>query len=357
MSDPSTVLEHGRPLRIAQVAPPMERVPPAAYGGTERVIAELSRELAARGHEVILFASADSESPGRLVATVSRPLRADGDERDPSAEYARTIQLVLANEDAFDVVHGHLDFWNPALARASRRPVVATFHGRLDYPDAADLLRDTPAHLVALSDAHARQSEAVRFQSVVNNGLSLEAMPFGERPGDDLCFVGRMTPEKGVADAIEIAALTGRRLRIVAKAPYLATEREYYDNVVRPALRTADVEELGELAQTERDRVLASSYAMLMPSDWPEPFGLTAIESLACGTPVVARSVGALPEIVREGRDGFLGRDATEMAAALPAVSALDRAQIRRDVIERFSASRMADAYEAIYRRVTASQP
>lgn len=330
----------------------MERVPPHAYGGTERIVDELSRELAKRGHQVVLFASADSTSPGRLVPTIAQPLRADGVEVDPSAAYARTIQVVLANQGDVDVIHAHLDFWNAPLARAAAKPVVATFHGRLDYPHTRALLEGMPAYLVAISRAHSEQPDGVRFDSFVYNGLSLDSMPFGAHPSDDLCFVGRMTPEKGVVAAIEVAAISGRRLRIVAKAPYLASEREYYDSVVRPALRLADVEELGELGQAERDQVLASSFATLMPSDWPEPFGLTTIESMACGTPVIARAVGALPEIVRHGRDGFLGKDAAEMATGLAGVAQLDRAAIRREVIERFSAARMADSYERIYRKV-----
>jgi glycosyltransferase involved in cell wall biosynthesis len=291
------------------------------------------------------------------VPTVPHPLRTEGAEVDPSAAYARTIQEVLANQDDVDVIHTHLDFWNATLARAATKPVVATFHGRLDFPHVGALLDGVPAHLVALSRAHMEQPQGVRFDSYVYNGLSLDSMPFGDRPSDDLCFVGRMTPDKGVLHAIEVAAISGRRLRIVAKAPYLATEREYYDAQVRPALRRADVEELGELGQGDRDRVLASSYALIMPSVWPEPFGLTAIESMACGTPVIARPAGALPELVRHGRDGFLGLEAAEMASFLPGVAQLDRATVRREVLDRFSAARMADGYERIYRQVLEDPP
>jgi glycosyltransferase involved in cell wall biosynthesis len=341
-----------RPLRIAQVAPPVERVPPAAYGGTERIVHELSVELTARGHEVILFASGDSESPGRHVPTIPLAMRTTGLDSDPSAEYARTIQAVLANEDAFDLIHGHIDFWNVPLARAARRPTVATFHGRLDLPLAAAALKDVPAQLVAISQAHAQQLVGATMDSVVHNGLSLAAMPFGDAPTDDLVFVGRIHPDKGVVDAIEVARLSGRRLRIVAKRPFLQSEVDYYEAEVKPALQRADVEELGELGQADRDRVLAGSFALVMPSVWPEPFGLTAIEAMACGTPVVGRPSGAIPEIVREGRDGFLGGSPQEMAAGVERVGALDRATVRREVIERFSASRMADRYEELYRLV-----
>lgn len=342
-------------LRIAQVAPPYERVPPPAYGGTERIVDELSRELSTRGHEVTLFASGDSESPGELVPTVTKALRNNGPETDATAGFVHTLELVLEHEDRFDVIHSHVDFWGVALARAARRPVVATFHGRLDAPYAAEALRDEPQALVALSRGHAAQCPGFPWK-VVYNGLSLDRMPFGSEPGDDLCFVGRIAPEKGVVDAIEIARISGRRLRIAAKEPFLEREKQYYAEVFAPARSRADVEEVGELRGVERDALMAASYATLMPSDWPEPFGLTAIESLACGTPVIARPVGALPELIRHGRDGFLGPDAAAMAACLPEVAGLDRAGIRRDVIEHFSASRMADGYEQVYRSVLAER-
>jgi glycosyltransferase involved in cell wall biosynthesis len=342
-------------LRIAQVAPPYERVPPPAYGGTERIVDELARELVRRGHEVTLFASGDSESPGGLVPTVPHALRNSGPETDATAGFVHTLELVLEHESRFDVIHSHVEFWSLALARAARKPVVATFHGRLDAPYAADALRDQRSALVALSRAHAAQCPGFAW-TVVYNGLSLDRMPFGSTPGDDLCFVGRIAPEKGVLDAIEIARISGRRLRIAAKEPFLEHEKQYYAEVFAPARGRADIEEVGELRGAERDALMAASYATLMPSDWPEPFGLTAIESLACGTPVIARPVGALPELIRHGRDGFLAADAATMAAGLPGVAGLDRAGIRRDVIEHFSASRMADGYERIYRLVLAER-
>ncbi len=342
-------------LRIAQVAPPYERVPPPAYGGTERIVDELSRELARRGHEVTLFASGDSEAPGELVPTVAHSLRNNGPETDATAGFLHTLELVLEHEDRFDLIHSHIEFWSLALGRAARKPVVVTFHGRLDAPYAADALRDQRSALVALSRGHAAQCPGFPW-NVVYNGLSLDRMPYGSDPGEDLCFVGRIAPEKGVLDAIEIARISGRRLRIAAKEPFLEREKQYYAETFAPARGRADVEEVGELGAAERDALMAASYATLMPSDWPEPFGLTAIESLACGTPVIARPVGALPELIRHGRDGFLGPDAEAMAASLPGVADLDRAGIRRDVIEHFSSWRMADGYELIYRSVLAER-
>lgn len=344
-----------RPLRIAQVAPPLERVPPLAYGGTERIVHGLAVELDRRGHEVTTFASGDSEVPGRHVVTVSRALRPDGFMGDPGPWFHATMREVADRWHEFDVIHSHLEWPSLLLARLSPTPVVATFHGRLDLPFAATLLRDNPPGLVAISHSQASAHPAVPWD-VVHNGLRLADAPFDRRRGDALCFVGRVAPEKGIVEAIEIARLTGRTLRIAAKIAPSGIEREYDEAVFQPALKAAGsaVEFLGELVQAERDRLFAESHASLMPGSWPEPFGLVTIEALATGTPVIARRIGGLPEIIREGIDGFFGDDVQAMAFLVDRVGALDRAAIRRSVIERFSLERMTDAYETIYRRLAA---
>jgi glycosyltransferase involved in cell wall biosynthesis len=227
--------------------------------------------------------------------------------------------------------------------------VVSTFHGRLDLPWAAALLDEAPRGLVAISQNQASAHPDVPWEAVVHNGLRLADVPFERRRGDALCFVGRVAPEKGIVD--EIARLAGRRLRIAAKIAPMGPEREYADAVFMPALEAAgpDVEFLGELSQEDRDLLVAESHASLMPGSWPEPFGLVAIEALAAGTPVIARRIGALPEIIRDGVDGFFGDDVTAMAFQVERVGTLDRAAIRASVIERFSVERMVDGYEAVY--------
>lgn len=343
-----------RPLRIAQVAPPMERVPPLAYGGTERIVHGLVVELDRRGHTVTTFASADSEVPGRHVPTVPEALRPAGFIGDPLPWFHLTIREVVDRAHEFDVIHSHLEWASLLLARVSPIPVVTTFHGRLDLPWADSLLRDAQRGLVAISDNQASTHPDVPWEAVVHNGLRLDDAPFERRRGDALCFVGRVAPEKGIVEAIEIAAAVGRPLRIAAKVAPGGPERAYHDEVFRPALDAAgsDVEFLGELSQAERDQLFAESYASLMPGAWPEPFGLVAIEALATGTPVIARRIGALPEIIREGVDGFFGDDVTAMAYVVERVADLDRAAIRASVLDRFSAERMTDGYEAVYRRV-----
>ena len=341
-----------RSLRIAQAAPPFERVPPRAYGGTERIVHGLVTELDRRGHEVTTFASGDSVVPGRHIETVPEALRPLGYAGDSLPYMQQTLHEVLAHAGEFDVIHSHLEWASLLLARVSPVPVVTTFHGRLDLPWADALLRNPPAGLVAISENQANTHPDVPWAAVVHNGLRLNDMPFGVRRTDALCFVGRVVPEKGIVEAIDIAKETGRPLRIAAKAGPTATERDYFENVFRPALKSAGslVEYLGELDQPDRDQLFAQSYASLMPGSWPEPFGLVLIESLACGTPVIARRIGALPEILREGVDGFFGDDVKEMAFKVDRVADLDRREIRESVLDRFSVERMTDRYEAVYR-------
>ncbi len=342
-----------RPLRIAQVAPPFERVPPRAYGGTERIVHELVVELDRRGHDVTTFASGDSDVPGRHVVTVPEALRPTGYSGDSLPYMLATMRSVLDRAREFDLIHAHLEWASLMLARVSPVPVVTTFHGRLDLPWAAEALEAPPPGLVAISANQASTHPEVPW-TMIHNGLSLGDAPFERRRSDALCFVGRVAPEKGIVEAIAIAQAAGRPLRIAAKAGPTTMEREYFESAFRPALEAAgsDVEYLGELEQADRDRLFAESYAALMPGSWPEPFGLVAIEALACGTPVIARRIGALPEIIRDGIDGFFGDDETQLAFRLAGVDGLDRAAIRASVLERFSAPRMTDAYEALYRRM-----
>ena len=343
-----------RPLRIAQVAPPLERVPPERYGGTERVMYELIVELARRGHDVTTFASGDSEVPGRHIPTVPVALRPAEFKDDPMGYFLSTILGVLDRQDEFDIIHSHLEWASLVLARGSHVPVAATFHGRLDLPWSRELLASpTPAHLVAISHSQASPHADIDW-TVVYNGLTLASEPFERRRSETLCFVGRVALEKGIVEAIEIAKMAGRPLRIAAKIAPAGVEHEFYENEFLPALKGAgsSVEFLGELTGPERDELFAESYAALMPGSWPEPFGLAAIEALGCGTPVLARRVGGLTEIIRDGIDGFFGDDVTELAYRVPDVESLDRRAIRESVLERFSAARMADGYEALYRRI-----
>jgi glycosyltransferase involved in cell wall biosynthesis len=343
-------------LRVALVAPPSESVPPAKYGGTERIVYELAVELHRRGHAVTVFASGDSAVPCELVATAPAALRPLDQDDDWDGWTQFTLNEVLRRADSFDIIHSHLDWEGIVLAQATPTPTVNTFHGRLDRPFAATLLGQAPPGLVAISRNQASTHPEVDWTAIIHHGLTFDESAFSEERDDSLVFVGRVCEEKGVLDAIEVARLTGRRLRIAAKIGPGPADQAYANDVFRPALARADTEFLGELTGPERDRLIGGSYALLMPGAWPEPFGLVAIESLACGTPVIARRVGALPELIRDGVDGFLGDDPPQMAFLIDRVAELDRSAVRAHALTQFSASRMVDDYEEVYYRMLADR-
>lgn len=342
-------------LRVALLAPPSEPVPPPAYGGTERIVAELAEGLLRRGHAVTTFCSGDSTVGGDRVVTVPTALRRSGRSDSEAWKVATaTMALERALRGEFDIVHSHLELTSLLLAPACPVPLIATFHGRIDHNAIGLAMRGTAAHLVAISAHQASTRPEAEWSAVIHNGLTLDASPFERRRDDALVFAGRVAPEKGILDAIEVAKLAGRPLRIIAKIGTHPHEAAYYEDVFRPALAAAGptVEFLGEVTGEERDQLVASSFATIMPSAWPEPFGLVAIESLACGTPVVTRRVGGLPEIVRDGVDGFFGDDVPHLANLVDRVAELDREAIRASAIARFSAERMTDAYEALMLRL-----
>jgi glycosyltransferase involved in cell wall biosynthesis len=339
-------------LRIALVAPPMKSVPPVGYGGTERVVASLAAGLVAAGHRVTVYASGDSETAGTLEPIVPRALWDDGYKGDTASYMQIAAERIWKDSHHFDIIHSHLEGYGFLLSRYSPTPVVSTLHGRLDDGGMIDLLarfKDIP--LVAISDNQRRWMPDQNWVATVPHGLPLETMPHRERHGDYLVVVGRISPEKGIGEAIELAARTNIQLRIAAKL-HRPEEYEMFESVVKPAIDAGSVSYLGELQAEARDPVLAGALATLMLGGWPEPFGLVAIESLAAGTPVIARRAGALPEIIEPGVDGFLVDDLREAELALRRVPDLDRALIRKRALERFSVERMTRDYEAVYAKV-----
>jgi glycosyltransferase involved in cell wall biosynthesis len=348
--------ETERPLRIALLAGPMVPVPPVAYGGTERVVAALATELRKRGHDVTVFASGDStvDAPVRPVA--ERALWRIGYRGDVSAHMLRAVARCWAEADQFDIVHAHVESFGFPFARHAPVPVVTTLHGRLDVagmPELLDEFRDIP--LVAISHSQKRWAPEANWVGIVPNGLPLDHMPTSREVEDHLLFVGRIAPEKGVAEAIELARRVGLPLKMAAKV-HDPSEEEHFELVVTPAVAAGGVEFLGELPPSARDPLYATARATLMLGAWPEPFGLVAIESLATGTPVIARRAGALPEIIEHGTDGYLVDDLSEAEQAFRMLDRLDRGLIRRRAIERFSAGRMADGYLAVYRSLLAKR-
>jgi glycosyltransferase involved in cell wall biosynthesis len=339
-------------LRILLAAPPMLPVPPPSYAGTERVIAVLGEELRARGHQVGLVAAGDSDVPYELIPTVDVSLWRSGYDGDVSSYMQHTVAVTWRAASRFDIVHAHLETHGFLLARHAPVPVLTTLHGRLDSAGTPELLaefRDIP--LVAISDSQGRWAPEQHWMATVHHGLDLASMPFSADPGEYLAFVGRATPEKGLAQAIDLARRVGRLLRVAAKV-HDPHEKTYFRKSVQPAIDEGIVEFLGELGPSERDPLFAGALATVMLGAWPEPFGLVAIESMATGTPVIARRAGALTETIDHGVTGFLVDDESEGALAVEQVARLDRTVIRNTAIERFSVARMVDNYERLYRQL-----
>jgi glycosyltransferase involved in cell wall biosynthesis len=343
-------------MRIAQVAPLFESVPPRLYGGTERVVSYLTEEFVRQGHEVTLFASGDSVTSARLVAGCPRALWQEPGCRDTLPHHVRLVELVAREADRFDVIHFHLDYVHfPAVTRLTC-PTVTTLHGRLYPPDEEALFDAYPqVPLVSISDAQRRPIPRANWHATVYHGMPLDVHTFRETPGSYLAFLGRVSPEKGLDKAVEIARRAGMPLRVAAKI--YPEERSYYEQVIEPLFRASPwVEFVGEVGGASKDAFLGGALALLFPIEWEEPFGLVMIESMACGTPVVAFRRGSVPEVMTEGVTGFVVDDIRGAVDAVLATAALDRRSCRRAFVERFSVARMASDYQAVYRRLASGE-
>jgi glycosyltransferase involved in cell wall biosynthesis len=348
-------------MRIAQVAPPFETVPPSRYGGTERVVATLTDELVRRGHEVTLFAAGDSHTTARLVPTVERALwHQKPRPRDFNPYWMVTLGEVLKHIDEFDIIHSHLDFFGFPMTRAAVRPVVTTLHGRLDLADLVPLYQHfDEVPLVSISDAQREPQPDANWAATIYHGIELDEFTFNPNIGGYLAFVGRISPEKGLDTAIRVARRAGVPLLIAARMPLphlhdpnVQADWQYWENEVQPLLEGKQVELLGQLGGKDKDDLLRGAAALLFPIRWPEPFGLVMIEALACGTPVLALRAGSVPEVVKDGVTGFVRETEDELVDAVAHISELDREACRADVELRFSRVAMTDAYERVYARL-----
>ncbi|MGH7286653.1 MAG: glycosyltransferase family 4 protein [Myxococcota bacterium] len=338
-------------MRIAQVSPLYESVPPRGYGGTERVVSYLTEELVAQGHEVTLFASGDSYTKARHEACAPRALRTDPAAGEPIAIHLVALERMLRMAREFDVIHAHVDYLAYPFARRTQAPVLSTLHGRLDLEALAPLYREyREQRVVSVSDAQRRPLPWLRWMGTVHHGLPRDLYTF--RPVSDgyLAFVGRISPEKRVDRAIEIARRTHLPLRIAAKVD--PVDVEYFRETIRPLLDHPLVEFLGELDDRQKDELLGGAAALLFPIDWPEPFGLIMIEALACGTPVIAWQHGSVAEVIEHGVTGFVCDDVGAAVRAVGALGQIERATCRRVFDERFTADRMARDYLSLYSRV-----
>jgi len=339
------------PLRIAQVAPLNEAVPPRFYGGTERVVSYLTEELVAMGHDVTLFASGDSVTSARLVPCCPQALRLDSRVENRLAHHVVQLEKVMNAGAGFDVIHVHGDLIHYPWARRSPVPVVTTLHGRQNIADLPLLYRefdDIP--LVSISDAQRAPIPWANWVGTVHHGLPLDLLALGDRPDGYLAFLGRFSHEKRFDRAVAIARATGLPLKVAAKAD--PEERDYFQHVVRPLLEDPLVEWVGEIGEADKASFLGGALAHLFPIDWPEPFGVVMIEAMACGTPTVAWPCGAVPEIIENGGTGFIVSSIEAAAEAVAACASFDRRACRAAFERRFSASRMAADYVAVYRRL-----
>jgi glycosyltransferase involved in cell wall biosynthesis len=337
-------------MRIAQIAPLMESVPPSLYGGTERIVSYLTEELVRLGHDVTLFASADSKTAAKLVPCSRSALRLDPDVRDPMPHYMLMLDRVRTMAEQFDILHFHIDFLHFPLFRAIAARTVTTLHGRQDLPDLYPLYRefdDVP--LVSISDAQRGPIANANFAATVYHGLPLSRLKaVAPAQGDYLAFLGRMSPEKRPDRAIDIALAHGVPLKLAAKID--RADEVYFNDQILPLLDAPGIDFIGEINEQQKGAFLGNARALLFPIDWPEPFGLVMIEAMACGTPVLAFDHGSVREIVDDGVTGRIVNTMEEAIAALPQVMALDRQAVRRRFEERFSATRMAKDYLDVYR-------
>jgi glycosyltransferase involved in cell wall biosynthesis len=337
-------------MKIAQVAPLFESVPPRLYGGTERVVSYLTEELVRQGHNVTLFASGDSMTMAELVPCTPRALRLNSDIRDPLPHMMVMLDKLSQRAKDFDVVHFHIDYLHMPLCRLLNVPQLTTLHGRQDLPDHMPLYQrfaDMP--LVSISNAQRVPLPSANFIRTVYHGLPLDLhQPNTGQTEGYLAFLGRISPEKRPDRAIEIARRAGMRLMIAAKVD--RSDEAYFRNAIEPLIDGEQIQYIGEIKEAEKGNLLSKAAALLFPIDWPEPFGLVMIEAMACGTPVIAFPCGSVPEIVEEGLTGRIVASVEEAVEAVRSVATLNRATIRARFEERFSSAQMAAEYVALYR-------
>jgi glycosyltransferase involved in cell wall biosynthesis len=338
-------------MKIAQIAPLFESVPPRLYGGTERVVSFLTEELVKQGHQVTLFASADAITSAELVPCTPRALRLDDTTRDAIPHFMLMLDRVRERADDFDVLHFHIDYLHFPLFRSESYRILTTLHSRLDLPDHLQFyLRFREMPLVSVSNAQQLPLRAANFVATVHHGLPIDLhQPTFDARGDYLAFLGRLSPEKRPDRAIAVARAVGMPLKIAAKADKV-NEGCYFREVILPLLREPDVEFVGEIDDSAKTEFLGHAAALLFPIDWPEPFGLVMIEAMACGTPVIAFPCGSVPEVIEDGLTGRIVSTMDEAVQAVAEVRQLDRKAIRRRFEERFSATRMTKDYLRLYR-------
>jgi glycosyltransferase involved in cell wall biosynthesis len=336
-------------MRIAQISPLFEAVPPKLYGGTERVVYSLTEELVAMGHDVTLFASGDSVTSATLAPMRDQALRLDPSVKDWVAIYYRMVEMIYRRKDEFDVLHFHIDYFPLSLFSRQKTPFLTTIHGRLDLPEFVETYGTFPdAPFVSISDSQRAPIPNLNWVRTVLHGMPahlLTPQPVKQEYG---AFLGRVSPEKGVDQAIKIAGKAGLKLKIAAKVDN--ADKEYYDTKIKPLIQgNPDVEFIGEINDAQKPEFLSGAHALIFPIRWPEPFGLVMIEAMACGTPVIAFNCGSVPEVIDPGLSGFIVNDIDEAVAAVGKIHTLDRGRVRATFDRRWTSRRMAEDYVDLY--------
>ena len=339
-------------MKIAQVAPLYESVPPKYYGGTERAVSYLTEELVRQGHEVTLFASGDSETKATLAAQRKNSLRLDKKCVDGVVHHALMAERVYQRADEFDIIHSHMDYLPYALFRRCATPSVTTLHGRLDLPDLIPLYQEfLDINVISISNAQRDPLPWINWRGTVYHGLPPDLYKFNERHGAYLAFIGRISLEKRLDVAIDIAIKAGVPLKIAAKVD--KTDQVYFENIIEPLLKHPLIEYIGEIGENEKQEFLGNALGLAFPIGWPEPFGLVMIEAMACGTPVIAYPCGSVPEIMAHGQTGFICSNVEEAVEAVKNLGNLNRWRCRQIFELRFSVERMAEDYVNIYKKLT----
>ena len=344
-------------MKIAQLAPLAESVPPKLYGGTERIVSYLTEELVRQGHDVTLFATGDSQTNARLKPMCREGLRKANGVSNPQAPFTMMLEKAFASADQFDVIHSHLDFLTFPLARRCGTPVLTTLHGRLDLPELKPIFAEfMDCPLISISHAQQQPLAWASWQQTIYHGLPENLYTFHPPSSEDLylLFVGRLTPEKRPDLAIEIAKRAGVPLKIAAKVD--PVDQKYFHTVIQPLLSDPLIEYVGEITDAEKNELIGNAYALLAPFDWPEPFGLVFIEALACGTPILALRRGSVPELIDDGQTGFVCDTGDQMVKAVPRISSLNRSHCRHVFETRFTVGRMVQDYLSAYEALVNSQ-
>jgi glycosyltransferase involved in cell wall biosynthesis len=336
------------PVKIAQVSPLYESVPPKMYGGTERVVSFLTEELVAQGQDVTLFASGDSQTSAKLIPGSKTSLRLGKNSVDHLAHHIAMLDDVMRMAPEFDVIHFHIDYMHFPLSRYCSLPSVTTLHGRLDLPDLIPVYkRYADAPVISISMSQRKPLPRANWVANVHHGLPADLLTFNPKAGDYLAFLGRISPEKRLDRAIEIAKRAGMPLKVAAKIDN--ADRAYYESTIKPLMGDPNIEFIGEIGENEKSEFLGNAYAYLFPIDWPEPFGLTMIEAMACGTPTIAFNRGSVPEVMQEGLTGFIVDNMDDAVAAVEKIESIERTACRNVFEKRYTSAHMAERYIQVY--------